>query len=70
MNKSKVYYDKDVDVLYFFLKEGSEEEHKEIAPGVSLELDNKGQLLGVEILQASKVLGVKPKIKEKILESV
>ena len=47
-----------------------EEEHEEIAPGVSLELDEKGRLLGVEILHASKVLGVKPKIKEKILESI
>jgi len=70
MKKSKVFYDKKADVLYFFLKEGPEEDHQEIAPGVSLELDEKGSLLGVEILEASKVLGVKPKIKEKILESV
>ncbi|HEY4695066.1 MAG TPA: DUF2283 domain-containing protein [Candidatus Nanoarchaeia archaeon] len=69
MKKPKISYDKKADVLYFFLKEGSEEEYKEIAPGVGLELDKKGALLGVEILNASKVLGAKPKIKEKILES-
>ena len=70
MKKQKISYDKKADVLYFFLKEGSEEQYKEIAPGVGLELDKKGDLLGVEILNASKVLGAKPKIKDKALESV
>lgn len=70
MKKAKVFYDKKVDALYFYLKEGSEENHQEIAPGVSLELGPKGDLLGVEILNASKILGVKPKITEKILASV
>ena len=70
MKKQKISYDKKADVLYFLLKEGSEEQYKEIAPGVGLELDKKGDLLGVEILNASKVLGAKPKIKDKALESV
>ena len=53
--KQKVYYDKSSDVLWFLIKSGVELKHKEIAPGVNLELGEKGELLGVEILNASKV---------------
>ena len=53
----KIYYDKRTDVLWFLIKSGKEEEHREVAPGVSVELDEKGELLGIEILHASKVLG-------------
>lgn len=61
----KIYYDKKTDVLWFNLKSGTEEEYKEVAPGVNLELNKKGELLGIEILNASKVLGTKPKIDQK-----
>lgn len=61
----KIYYDKKTDVLWFNIKSGLEEEYKEVAPGVNLELDKNGELLGIEILNASKVLGSKLKIKEK-----
>ena len=39
-----------------FNKSGIEEEFAEIAPGVSVELDKRGNVIGVEILNASKVL--------------
>lgn len=55
----KVYYDKKTDVLWLSIKSGPEEEHKEVSPGVSVELGKKGELLGIEILNASKVLGSK-----------
>ena len=55
----KIYYDKKTDVLWFNIKKGFEEEYKEVAPGVNLELDKSGELLGIEILNASKVLGSK-----------
>lgn len=54
--KQAIYYDKKTDVLWFLLKSGLEEEHREIAPGVSIELGKKGELLGIEILDASKIL--------------
>lgn len=57
--KQKIYYDKKTDVLWLNIKSGAEEEHKEIAPGVSVELDKNGEVLGIEILNASKVLGSK-----------
>ncbi len=59
--KQKVYYDKKADVLWFLVKSGPEFEYKEIAPGISVELGEKGELLGVEILNASKIL--KPLLK-------
>ncbi len=57
--KQKILYDKKTDVLWLKIKGGAEEEHKEVAPGVSVELDKNGELLGIEILNASKVLGSK-----------
>ena len=54
--KQKVYYDKKADILWFLVKSGPEFEYKEIAPGVSVELGKKGELLGIEILNASKVI--------------
>ena len=48
-------YDSQVDVLYL-TKEGQEEKVVEIYPGVNLEMDADGELIGVEILQTSKML--------------
>lgn len=55
----KIYYDKLTDVLWFNIKSGIEDSYKEVTPGVNLEFGNKGELLGIEILNASKVLGPK-----------
>lgn len=57
--KQKIYYDKKTDVLWFMIKSGPEEEYKEVAPGVNVELGENGELLGIEILDASKILGAK-----------
>jgi len=62
-NKQKVYYDKKSDILWFLVKNGAEIEYKEISPGVSVELGKDGELLGIEILNASKV--IKPLISGK-----
>ena len=51
----KVYYDAEIDVLYL-AKPGLEQEVREISPGLNLELDAQGELIGVEILQASELL--------------
>lgn len=56
---SKILYDKKTDVLWLMVKSGPEEEHREVAPGVNVELDKNGELLGIEILNASKTLGSK-----------
>lgn len=57
MKVPSINYDKKSDALYLVLKKGPEEDYKEVAPGVGVELGKKGEVLGIEILRASKVLG-------------
>lgn len=57
--KSKIHYDRKSDALWILIKDGPEEEYKEIAPGINVELGKNGELLGIEVLNASKVLGKK-----------
>jgi uncharacterized protein YuzE len=51
-----VHYDPGSDILYIVTKEGTEAAFTEVAPGVNVELDKDGQVLGVEILGASRIL--------------
>ena len=51
-----VRYDSGSDTLYIVAGRGVEEEFVEVAPGVHVELDAKGDVIGIEILRASKVL--------------
>jgi len=48
----KVYYDEKEDILYL-AKEGKEAEVVEMSPCVNMELDDKGNLIGVEVFKAS-----------------
>lgn len=68
-SKKIINYDPLGDVLYLGIKRGAEEEFVEVAPGVNVELNKKGQVIGIEILNASKMLKpiIKPLQKE-ILE--
>jgi uncharacterized protein YuzE len=51
-----VNYDPSSDVLYVVTQEGEEEEFIEVSPGVNIELDAEGRVIGVEILNASETL--------------
>lgn len=53
-NKPLVNYDPKSDVLYIVTRRGKEEEFVEVAPGIHVELDDKGKVIGIEILHASK----------------
>ena len=55
-NKPLVNYDSKKDVLYIVTKKGKEEEFVEIAPNINVELDKKGEVIGIEILNASSFL--------------
>jgi len=44
------------DTLYIFMKEGVEEEFVEVADGVIIELNTSKEIIGIEILYASKIL--------------
>jgi uncharacterized protein YuzE len=52
MNDFKVFYDDEEDIL-FLAKEGEEAEVVEISPGINMELDSNGNLIGVEVFHAS-----------------
>jgi len=54
--KGQVSYDEKADVLYILGQEGSMEEFVELIPGVQVELNEEGQVIGIEILNASKIL--------------
>ena len=55
MKKSKIYYDKENDVLYLNLRKGKEAYFEEIEPNVFIEYNEKNQPLAVEILNASSI---------------
>lgn len=55
---NKYSYDKDSDSLFIYLKEGEEESFEEIAPGINIELNENGEIIGIEILKASRFLRV------------
>jgi len=50
----KVTYDPEVDVLRILLSNAPIEESDEDKPGVILDYDNDGNIVGLEILDASK----------------
>ena len=60
--KRVAHYDQESDVLYLGLKEGAEDALIEVAPGVGLEVDESGKILGIEILNASQILQLVPKL--------
>ena len=54
MSDFRVHYDEESDILYI-AREGEEHEVVEVSPGVSLEYDQNGALIGVELFHASKM---------------
>ena len=50
----KVKYDKDTDTLRITFTESAIEESDEEKPGIILDYDKDGNIVGVEILSASK----------------
>ena len=54
--KNRYNYDKESDSLFIYLEEGEEDRFEEVAPGINIELDENGRIIGVEILKASRFL--------------
>lgn len=70
-SKKITHYDSQSDVFYIGIKRAKEEEYIELAPGVNVELDEGGQIIGIEILNASKIFKPVPKsLKQRILQPV
>ncbi len=58
----KVKYDKDMDVLYISFNENKIKESDEGKPGIVLDYDKQGIIVGIEILDASKKMKYPTKI--------
>ena len=54
MAESKVRYDAKADVLYLVCDEGAIARWIEISPSITAEFGDAGDILGIEILRASK----------------
>ncbi len=52
----KYKYDKDSDSLFIYLGEGEEESFEEVVPGINIEMNSSGNIIGVEILKASRFM--------------
>lgn len=63
MNNSKLRYFEQGDVLHLMIAEGKEMQSVEIYPNVTLELNEDGDVMGIEILDATRF------IRDFILES-
>jgi uncharacterized protein YuzE len=54
----RIQYSKDVDALYIRLREAKIVDSTDIEEGVTVDLDDKGHIVGIEILDASEKLGI------------
>lgn len=55
----KLNYYPETDSLYIDLSSKTSAETREISPGINLDYDNEGELVGIDIDNASKKLDLK-----------
>ena len=53
MNKTKMKYFKDDDIIYVNISDSMEINSVELSPNITAEIDENGELIGIEILNAS-----------------
>lgn len=54
MSRTRMTYFEDSDVLHLSISNEPEAGSVELAPNVTCELNDKGELIGIEILEASR----------------
>ena len=64
MDKMQMRYFEQEDILHLVVAEGSESRSLELTPNITVELNDRNELIGVEILSASTFL------RDTVLESV
>ena len=50
----KIEYDQQADAMYIRLRAGTVAESDEVRPGVVLDFDSNGQVLGIEMIDVSE----------------
>jgi len=63
MDKAKMTYFKEEDILHFAISDENESNSVELSPNITAELNENGDLIGIEILEASSF------IRDSILDS-
>lgn len=64
MNNAKMHYFEEEDILHLVVSDEPEANSVEISPNITAELNDAGELIGIEIINASSFL------RDSILESV
>ncbi|OCQ94632.1 DNA polymerase III subunit alpha [Oscillatoriales cyanobacterium USR001] len=64
MNNAKMGYFEKEDILHLTLSDERETQSVEISPNITVEVNEAGELIGIEIIKASSF------IRDSILESV
>ena len=64
MNKAHMEYFEKEDILHLAVSDESEASSVELSPDITVELNDKGELIGIEILKASAF------VRDSIMESV
>jgi len=64
MSNPRLSYFEKVDVLHVLISYGPESKSVELSPNITVELNEKGEMIGIEILHASTFL------RDSIVESV
>jgi uncharacterized protein YuzE len=52
----KIEYSKDVDALYIKIRDAKIVDSMDVEKGVTIDIDEKGHIVGIEILDASEKL--------------
>ena len=63
MNKPKMWYFEKEDILHLVISDEEEANSVELSPHITAELNERGELIGIEILQASTF------VRDSIMES-
>jgi uncharacterized protein YuzE len=62
----KVKYDRETDILYIVFSEKKIKESDEGKPGVIIDYDREGSIVGIEVLNASKKMKNPAKVEYEI----
>lgn len=62
----KVKYDKDVDILYISLSQEAVKESDESKPGIIIDYSESGNVVGIEIIDASKKISLPNKLEYEV----
>ncbi len=63
----KVTYDLQADALYIVLKEAPVAETDELSPGVIADFDQDGNIIGLEVISASKRVNLPQRVEHEVI---